>query len=185
MSNTLARTLSRRLGITAVLPRIWSLPQVECTTKIVDKVLHFEMSRIGMKNAITVDMLGQLEAAKNKVNTHEQLTAMMLYSSSSKVFCVGLEDTSEDVVSRARKIFDGLAKAKVPTFALIDGLCTGVGLELALAADFRIVTRSASLSMPQTLTGVIPEFAYKNRRNTKTFQTCWFVHCQTNDPPRP
>jgi enoyl-CoA hydratase/carnithine racemase len=43
-----------------------------------------------------------------------------------------------------------------PTFAAISGYCLGGGLELALAADFRIAEESAVFGLPEIGLGILP-----------------------------
>ena len=43
-----------------------------------------------------------------------------------------------------------------PVIARIEGYCLGVGLELALACDFRVATESAQLGLPEIGLGMIP-----------------------------
>lgn len=171
--------------MSAVLPRIFSVPEVECSTTVVNHTLRFDMSRVSKWNAVTAGMLAHLVAATNRVNTHEKLNAIVISSSSPKVFCTRLEDTGEETVERARRVIDGLAKAKVPSFALIDGQCVGIGLELALAVDFRIVTRSALFSLPQTQQDAIPGLTHQIRGHSATISARRRVSRQTHDLARP
>ena len=50
-----------------------------------------------------------------------------------------------------------LAELPMPTFAAIEGACVGGGLEIALACDVRIASRSAKLSLPEVHIGMIPD----------------------------
>lgn len=47
-------------------------------------------------------------------------------------------------------------KIRKPVIAAIQGYCFGVGLEFALACDFRIVTDTTQLSLPEMRIGMIP-----------------------------
>jgi 2-oxoglutaroyl-CoA hydrolase len=47
-------------------------------------------------------------------------------------------------------------KIRKPVIAAIQGYCFGVGLEFSLACDFRIVTETAQLSLPEMKIGMIP-----------------------------
>ncbi|MDR4532479.1 3-hydroxyacyl-CoA dehydrogenase NAD-binding domain-containing protein [Glutamicibacter sp. PS] len=56
--------------------------------------------------------------------------------------------------------YDLLADLGVPTFALINGLSLGGGLEIALACTYRTVSRSAgALGLPESFLGLIPGWA--------------------------
>lgn len=57
-----------------------------------------------------------------------------------------------------RALFGRLSSRPWPSVAVIDGVCLGGGLELALACDFRIATdsRQVSLGLPEVKLGVLP-----------------------------
>lgn len=52
-------------------------------------------------------------------------------------------------------IFDRIAKLPSPVIAAIDGFALGGGLELALAADFRLATPRAKFGQPEAGLGII------------------------------
>lgn len=53
-------------------------------------------------------------------------------------------------------VAERLADLPQPTIAAISGHCLGGGLELALAADFRVATASASFGLPEVSLGILP-----------------------------
>jgi enoyl-CoA hydratase/carnithine racemase len=53
-------------------------------------------------------------------------------------------------------VYEELASLPQPTVAAIHGYCLGGGLELALAADFRIADTSAALGFPEVGIGILP-----------------------------
>jgi enoyl-CoA hydratase/carnithine racemase len=53
-------------------------------------------------------------------------------------------------------VYEELAALPQPTLAAIRGYCLGGGLELALAADFRIAEEGASLGFPEVGIGILP-----------------------------
>jgi len=61
-----------------------------------------------------------------------------------------------DFAQSLQKLFAFLENLTVPTIAVINGIATGGGLELAMACDFRIVAKEASLGLPETKLGLIP-----------------------------
>jgi len=62
------------------------------------------------------------------------------------------------VCDAGRALFGRLSSRPWPTAAVIDGVCLGGGLELALACDFRIATDSpqVSLGLPEVKLGILP-----------------------------
>ena len=53
-------------------------------------------------------------------------------------------------------VYEQFAALPQPTVAAIHGYCLGGGLELALAADFRVADDSAVLGFPEVSIGILP-----------------------------
>ncbi|XNZ01264.1 3-hydroxyacyl-CoA dehydrogenase NAD-binding domain-containing protein [Micrococcus luteus] len=69
------------------------------------------------------------------------------------------EDTSRgrELSLLGHAVYDRIAALDVPTFAFVNGLALGGGLELALAADHRIVSADAKgFGLPEVRLGLIP-----------------------------
>lgn len=64
----------------------------------------------------------------------------------------------ERLCTAGRELFGRLSTRDWPTVAVIDGVCLGGGLELALACDFRVATTAAhtSLGLPEVKLGLLP-----------------------------
>ena len=69
------------------------------------------------------------------------------------------EATPESILAYYRAtgaVYEQFAALPQPTFAAIHGWCVGGGLELSLAADFRIADESARFKLPEVAIGIIP-----------------------------
>jgi enoyl-CoA hydratase/carnithine racemase len=66
---------------------------------------------------------------------------------------IGLREGIDTIHS----ILNRIEKVEKPVVAKIHGFCGGLGLELALTADFRIASESASLGVPEVILGLIPD----------------------------
>jgi len=53
-------------------------------------------------------------------------------------------------------VYEQLAALPMPTIAAITGYCLGGGLELALAADFRVADQNAVFGFPEVGIGILP-----------------------------
>jgi len=64
----------------------------------------------------------------------------------------------EGLCTAGRDLFGRLSAAPWPSVAVIDGVCLGGGLELALACDFRLATTAGhtSLGLPEVKLGLLP-----------------------------
>lgn len=54
------------------------------------------------------------------------------------------------------EVFDTIEAMEVPVIAAIDGVAAGGGFELSLSCDFRVVSESGRLVMPEAKVGLIP-----------------------------
>ncbi len=101
--------------------------------------------------AITLDenVLTELSSIiKEIIHNDKSVKGLIITSDKPNGFIVGADiqaisklKTKEEIFAFIRlgqKIFDELAALNIPTVALINGLCLGGGLELALACDYRI-----------------------------------------------
>lgn len=63
----------------------------------------------------------------------------------AELFVAGLRDT-----------FDRVANLPIPVIAAVEGVALGGGLELALAADWRVASSTATFGLPETSLAIIP-----------------------------
>ena len=66
------------------------------------------------------------------------------------------EEMVESVVDDIRNTFQRLYELVIPVIVAIQGSALGGGLELALAADLRVVAADAQLGLPETGLAIIP-----------------------------
>ncbi|MGD9123790.1 MAG: enoyl-CoA hydratase-related protein [Desulfarculaceae bacterium] len=66
----------------------------------------------------------------------------------------GLE--SEEILRRAKRVYDGMEAFTIPIIAAISGVCLGGGLELALACHIRIADEKARLGFPEINLALMP-----------------------------
>ena len=67
--------------------------------------------------------------------------------------------TPEEIVdyyAETGAVYERFAALPQPTFAAIHGYCLGGGLELALAADFRVADETAVFGLPEVELGILP-----------------------------
>ncbi len=68
----------------------------------------------------------------------------------------GFMAASPETVSQLHRNIAAAERCSKPVIAAIRGFCMGVGFELALACDFRIVSETARLALPEINLGMIP-----------------------------
>ena len=62
-----------------------------------------------------------------------------------------------EVLDAIQTILNRIERIEKPVVAKIHGFCGGLGLELALTADFRVASESATLGVPEIILGIIPD----------------------------
>src|SRR6201985_985979 len=62
----------------------------------------------------------------------------------------------ESAIGRAHAVIDRLPAVRIPTVAVIHGLCLGGGLEIALACQSRIAIDGARFGFPEVMLGLHP-----------------------------
>jgi 3-hydroxyacyl-CoA dehydrogenase/enoyl-CoA hydratase/3-hydroxybutyryl-CoA epimerase/enoyl-CoA isomerase len=94
----------------------------------------------------------------------------VIVSSGKDVFIVGADITEfvdnfqlpdEQLVAanlEANKIFSDFEDLNVPTVVAINGIALGGGLEMCLAADYRVMADSAKIGLPEVKLGIYPGF---------------------------
>ena len=115
-------------------------------------------------NALSLAVWEELHLAVVEAVAHEEVRALIVWGG-PKVFAAGA-DISEfpdlDPAGARRygavlqAALDTLARAPLPTLAVIHGYALGGGCELALACDLRLAADNAKLGLPEVLLGLLP-----------------------------
>ncbi|MDB4511885.1 fatty acid oxidation complex subunit alpha FadB [Arenicella sp.] len=128
--------------------------------------LNFDLQgeSINKFNTLTVN---ELEEAIGLLEKSKDVKAVIL-TSSKGVFLVGA-DINEFVplfgkgasgtpshLNKNIENFNRIEDLQVPTAIAINGYAMGGGLELALACDYRIMSATAKIGLPETKLGIIP-----------------------------
>lgn len=99
------------------------------------------------RNALTLDLSAQLAGAVARAEADESVHAVII-TGAPPAFCAGadLDTLAAAKEDGLRAIYDGflsVARCRLPTIAAVGGAAVGAGLNLALAADVRIVGAKA------------------------------------------
>jgi methylglutaconyl-CoA hydratase len=120
-------------------------------------------------NAISRKLLDEFNDYITKLKIgHSDVTdigALILTSSSAKVFCAGadlkerktftLDDTSA-FLEKLNGTLDMVSNLRIPTITAIEGLALGGGLEIALSTDFRVLSERAQVGLTETRLAIVP-----------------------------
>jgi 3-hydroxyacyl-CoA dehydrogenase/enoyl-CoA hydratase/3-hydroxybutyryl-CoA epimerase/enoyl-CoA isomerase len=118
-------------------------------------------------NTFSRAAVGELEEALESVKRHDGLKGLLI-DSAKEVFIVGAdinefpdvfekgEDYLVEMNEKVHRLFNAIEDLPYPTVTAINGQALGGGLEIALACDFRVMSESASIGLPETKLGIIP-----------------------------
>jgi enoyl-CoA hydratase/carnithine racemase len=141
-------------------------------TTVADGIAHVRLNRPDRLNALTLDTLTALAATARSLAADRALRVVVL-SGSGDSFSSGL-DIPATLRSpgrlaaaflprpfRGTNVFQEAAWAwrrlPVPVIAAVHGHCYGGGLQIALAADFRLTTPGARWSVMESRWGIVPD----------------------------
>jgi 2-oxoglutaroyl-CoA hydrolase len=111
-------------------------------------------------NVITMPQREQLRAAFEASDVDEHIRIVVVralgehFSSGGEIR--GFLDASPEHVSRLAWNIAAPARCRKPVIAASRGYCFGVGFELALACDFRVVSETCLYALPEQRLGQIP-----------------------------
>ena len=124
------------------------------------------LDRPAKLNALTPEMLQELDRHLQTVEASEPVRLVLLRAAGARAFCVGADigrfaelqpvDMWRTWTARGHAAFDRLARLRQPVIAVLHGDAFGGGLELVLAADFRVMAENARLGMPEAGLGTVP-----------------------------
>ena len=121
-----------------------------------DRVATVTIDRTHRRNALNLEALEHLHGAV--VSALGDGARALVLTGAEGHFCAGADLTElEDVsfTSRLAQVLEHLAAAPVPTFAAIDGSCMGLGMQLAIACDVRVVAPAAQFAVPVAKLGLM------------------------------
>jgi enoyl-CoA hydratase/carnithine racemase len=142
--------------------------------EVIDHVAVVTLSRPDKHNALDVQMFEGIVGAAEQLADDPSVRAVVLHGAGPS-FCSGLDLVS---VMSAGQGVDGLldplrgpvpnwfqraaydwVRLPVPVIAAVHGNCLGGGLQIALAADIRIATPDARLSVMEVKWGLVPDMS--------------------------
>jgi enoyl-CoA hydratase/carnithine racemase len=137
-----------------------------------DGIATVTLARADKYNGLDWDMLQGLVGAAKSIHKDRSVRAVILHGE-GKAFCAGLDFGSfTKQPARALRAFVKLRpgstnlfqeacwcwrRLPVPVIAAVHGPCYGGGLQIALAADFRVAAPDAELSVMEIKWGLIPD----------------------------
>ncbi|KAA1246316.1 enoyl-CoA hydratase/isomerase family protein [Aquimarina sp. RZ0] len=127
-------------------------------------------SKLNALNKQTIQELHDAIAVADQSNTSK---VIIITGQGDKAFVAGADisefsnfsiDQGEELAAKGQELlFDFIANLGTPVIAAINGFALGGGLELAMAAHFRIASDTAKMGLPEVSLGVIPGYGGTQR----------------------
>jgi len=125
------------------------------------------LNRPNALNALTVELLEQLEQHAVEAESDPAVRALVIAASGEKAFCAGADlktleqeyaggSEPDELVDVLHRVFRQLERLELPVIAAVNGYCFGGGLELVLTADLCVAADDARFGLPEVRVGALP-----------------------------
>lgn len=118
-------------------------------------------------NKFSTPVMKEFEGIIDDLKTHNDIRALIITSAKPDIFIAGADvkeiqradaSAAGDLIKGGHRTFNKLSHLPFPTIAMINGVCLGGGMELALACTYRVVTDNPKtmLGLPEVTLGIMP-----------------------------
>jgi enoyl-CoA hydratase/carnithine racemase len=127
------------------------------------------LDRADKRNALDGPLMKELGAALDEVGADRSVRVLVLRGR-GPVFSSGIDHALLANVAGATQttpflhlhhalqdVFHRIGRLHQPVIAALHGVCVGMGLELALAADIRLASEDCVLGLPEIAFGIVPD----------------------------
>jgi enoyl-CoA hydratase/carnithine racemase len=137
------------------------------------QVRHLVLDRPEKRNALNGELILALREAAREAADAADVQCVVLrgagpcFSAGVDVFELGSLGGQKNMLRPFRRVCieaaNALEEMKKPTVAQIHGACLGLGAELVLACDLRVVADDLQFGLPETKLGLIPDVGGSSR----------------------
>ena len=131
------------------------------------------INRPSKLNALNKETINELHQAFKIAEDDRGTKVIIITGSGEKAFVAGADISEfadfsvaegESLAAKGQALlFDFVANLSTPVIAAVNGFALGGGLELAMAAHFRIASDTAKMGLPEVSLGVIPGYGGTQR----------------------
>jgi enoyl-CoA hydratase/carnithine racemase len=132
-----------------------------------DKIGVITLNRPDKLNAFDETMIREIRQVVWRVNFDDSIRVLLI-TGAGRAFCSGRDIIGLDYennlpsaqyrayVRANHEMFDELEAIEKPVVAVVNGICAGGGVEMAVACDFRIAAKDAEFVLTENKLGVLP-----------------------------
>lgn len=131
------------------------------------------INRPSKLNALNRATIQELHKAFKRADENKEVRAIIITGNGDKAFVAGadISEFADFSVAEGGQLaaegqallFDFVANLSTPVIAAVNGFALGGGLELAMAAHFRVASDNAKMGLPEVSLGVIPGYGGTQR----------------------
>jgi enoyl-CoA hydratase/carnithine racemase len=127
--------------------------------EVAGPVVTLLLNRPAKLNAVTPQMTEVIRGHAHRINVDDAIRAVILTGAGEKAFCAGSDIGELDAYQTAWEFrgrpdyCDAVRSIRKPVIAAVNGYAYGGGLELAMSADIRLASRTASFAAPEIKLG--------------------------------
>lgn len=131
------------------------------------------INRPSKLNALNKETIEELHNAFAEADSDDSCKVIIITGSGEKAFVAGADISEfahfdakrgENLAAKGQQsLFDFVENLSTPVIAAVNGFALGGGLELAMAAHFRIASDNAKMGLPEVSLGVIPGYGGTQR----------------------
>ena len=142
-------------------------------TSTANGITTITINRPSKLNALNKATIAELHHAFDQANKDIDTKVIIVTGSGEKAFVAGadISEFANFTVENGGKLaalgqemlFDFVQNLQTPVIAAVNGFALGGGLELAMAAHFRIASDNAKMGLPEVSLGVIPGYGGTQR----------------------
>lgn len=124
-------------------------------------------------NALNSDTILELSKAIDEADGSPETRVIILTGAGEKAFVAGADisefanfnkEQGKNLAEKGQRLlFDKVDNSSTPVIAAVNGFALGGGLELAMAAHFRVASDNARMGLPEVSLGVIPGYGGTQR----------------------
>ena len=138
-----------------------------------EKVTTITINRPGQLNALNKETISELHSAFDAADKDSEVGVIIITGSGEKAFVAGadIKEFADFTISQGgelaatgqQTLFSFIENMRTPVIAAINGFALGGGLELAMAAHFRLASNNAKMGLPEVSLGLIPGYGGTQR----------------------
>jgi enoyl-CoA hydratase/carnithine racemase len=121
-------------------------------------------------NAISEQLITEVNAALNAVQSDDSVRAVILTGAGDKIFCGGADLGSafsggdvEQFIRFGNSVMRRIERFPKPVIAALNGHAMGGGMEIAMACHLRLMKESARMGQTESNLGIIPGYGGTQR----------------------